>query len=238
MENKILFDLFDYLAIKNPMTNFSKIKIDKKFLVEKMENAFKKLTPKEQQEVIVNFPYKNKRKLVSDTLVKLYEIIYENALASKLNKNIKEYYFNAIESDLGLETDASKNNMILFNKKKKSFQLIYGNYGNWFGGEIKFTKEYKLNEILDLSLIEVNSTVVKNSNNIGKIIASGLLFGPIGVLAGAIDKGGTQRSLSKNSYSLRFSLNDVDLAVVDLKCSSSEIAERVINTIKLIKKTK
>jgi hypothetical protein len=238
MENKILFDLFDYLTKENPLNSYSEINIDKKFLEEKMEKAFKKLTPKEQQNIIINFPNKNKRKLLSETLVKLDEIIYEDALESKLTKNIKNYYFNAIESDLGLETDASKNNMILFNKKKKSFQLVYGNLGNWFGGEIKFTKEYKLNAILDLSLIEVNSTVIKNSNNIGKIIASGLLFGPIGVLAGAIDKGGTQRSSSKNSYSLRFSLNDVDLAVVDLKCSSSEIAERVINTIKLIKKTK
>ena len=31
MENKILLDLFDYLTKENPLTNFSKIKIEKNF---------------------------------------------------------------------------------------------------------------------------------------------------------------------------------------------------------------
>jgi hypothetical protein len=238
MDNKLIIELFEYIVSRDILATYNFKNYEEDIVLEKMKKALNKLSENEINLIKLNFINKDKRQSIIKILDKLDQIIYQNALESKLTANTKGFYFKAIESDLSIITDESKNNIILFDKKNKKFQLVYGSYGNWFGGEIKFSKEYKLNEILDLSLIEINSTVIKNSNNIVKIIASGLLFGPIGVLAGAIDKGGTQRSMTKNSYGLRFSLNDVDLAVVDLKCSSSEIAERVINTIKLIKDSK
>jgi hypothetical protein len=238
MDNKLIIELFEYIVSRDILATYNFKNYEEDIVLEKMKKALNKLSENEINLIKLNFINKDKRQSIIKILDKLDQIIYQNALESKLTANTKGFYFKAIESDLSIITDESKNNIILFDKKNKKFQLVYGSYGNWFGGEIKFSKEYKLNEILDLSLIEINSTVIKKSNNIVKIIASGLLFGPIGVLAGAIDKGGAQRSMTKNSYGLRFSLNDVDLAVVDLKCSSSEIAERVINTIKLIKDSK
>jgi hypothetical protein len=238
MDNKLIIELFKYIVSRDILATYNFENYEEDIVLKKMKKALNKLSENEINLIKLNFINKDKRQSIIKILDKLDQIIYQNALESKLTANTKGFYFKAIESDLSIITDETKNNIILFDKKNKKFQLVYGSYGNWFGGEIKLSKEYKLNEILDLSLIEINSTVIKNSNNIVKIITSGLLFGPIGVLAGAIDKGGTQRSMTKNSYGLRFSLNDVDLAVVDLKCSSSEIAERVINTIKLIKDSK
>lgn len=237
ISEKLILEIFEYIAKKNKM--FYKYEnYDKLIVLNKMTKAMAELNIDEQKLIVNNFSNEDKRKKISKTIFKLDQIIYEQANKSDLPYYTKGFYFYSIETDLSILTESKKNNLILFNKKKKTFQLVYGSYGEWFGGNLYFSKEYGIESILDISLVESNSSLVKNSNNLVKILASGLLFGPIGALAGALDKGGKQVSNQKSSYSLRFSLNDVDLAVVDLKCSSTEVAERVINTIKLIKSSK
>jgi hypothetical protein len=131
-------------------------------------------------------------------------------------------------------------NDLVIIKSTKKFRLNYGKTSEILlffeslsgsGGAPYISDWYSVNKIIDLALVETE--ISKTKGNLGKILASGLLFGPIGAIAGSL--GSSQRTTNKTIYSVRFTLNDIKLAVVDLHCNNLETALRVINTIKLLK---
>jgi hypothetical protein len=141
---------------------------------------------------------------------------------------------------LQIRTHDKYNNFLFLNESSKQFRINYGKTNLWkkFLSSGTFEKTnyistsdwYNVNKIIELSLIETE--ISRNKSNLAKILATGLLFGPIGAIAGSI--GNSQKTTSKTLYSVRFTLNDIKLAVVDLHCNDIETALRVINTIKLL----
>jgi hypothetical protein len=129
------------------------------------------------------------------------------------------------------------NNSLAINENTKKFRLQHGLGSNWsilvLDWQPYMTEWYDVNRIIDLSLIE--NEVSKTKGNFGKILASGLLFGPVGAIAGSL--GESHKKTTSTIYSVRFTLNDIRLAVVDLQCKNIETALRVINTIKLLKES-
>jgi hypothetical protein len=128
-------------------------------------------------------------------------------------------------------------NSLSINENPKEFQLTYGFasnwnmiWSNWYPSKSDW---YHVSKIIELSLIETE--VSKTKGNFGKILATGLLFGPVGAIAGSL--GESQKKTSSTVYSVRFTLNDIKLAVVDLQCMNLETALRVVNTIKLLKES-
>jgi hypothetical protein len=146
-----------------------------------------------------------------------------------------------MEKILEIRTHDIHNNFLLVKESSKEFKINYGKYNFWkhLSTVGLFEKPnfnstsdwYSVNKIIELSLIETEIT--KNKSNLGKILATGLLFGPVGAIAGSL--GNNQKSNSKTLYSVRFTLNDIKLSVVDLHCNDIETALRVINTVKLLK---
>ena len=134
-----------------------------------------------------------------------------------------------METILQIKTHDKHKNYLFINESSKQFRINYGKNSFW-KETFSTTDWYNVNKIIELSLID--NEVVKSKSNLGKIIATGLLFGPIGAIAGSI--GNSQKTTSKTFYSVRFTLNDIKLAVVDLHCNDIETALRVINTIKLL----
>jgi hypothetical protein len=133
-------------------------------------------------------------------------------------------------------THQKSNNYIWIHEKSKSFMISYGGpsgFWNWTDTEAISSNWYTVDNIIDLQLIE--NTNNKQKNNIGRIIGTGLLFGPIGAIAGAIPN---IKQTEKTEYLVRFNLNDIKLSVVDLKCSDITIALRVVSTLKLLKNNK
>jgi hypothetical protein len=237
--NIILYRILEHINKENKLHIFFDIKPENIENVSEIVSAhLKSLSENEQKKIITAFE-KDKFKWEEEIeilLLKLSSIINKD-LSNFFEPALQDSYFEIMPHDLKIKTNSRISNYIIINKKKKKFQLIYGNYGKW-NGKLFFSNVYNISKILDLTLIQNDKTITKTSNNIGKIIASGLLFGPIGAIVGAIDKGGTSKIFNQKSFVLRFNLNDIDLAVVDLNCETSEIAERVINTIKLIKTAK
>ena len=129
-------------------------------------------------------------------------------------------------------------NSLMIIEDSKEFRLTYGSVTSWSiiwnGVQPIVSDWYNVNKIIDLSLIE--NEVSKTKGNLGKILATGLLFGPVGAIAGSL--GNSQKITNTIHYSVRFTLNDIKLAVVDLHCKNLETALRVINTIKLLKNDK
>jgi len=129
-------------------------------------------------------------------------------------------------------------NSLMISEVSKEFRLTYGSVTSWSiiwnGVQPIVSDWYNVNKIIDLSLIE--NEVSKTKGNLGKILATGLLFGPVGAIAGSL--GNSQKITNTIHYSVRFTLNDIKLAVVDLHCKNLETALRVINTIKLLKNDK
>jgi hypothetical protein len=134
---------------------------------------------------------------------------------------------------LQIKTHDKHKNYLFINESSTQFRINYGKNSFW-KETFATTDWYNVNKIIELSLIE--SEVLKTKSNLGKIIATGLLFGPIGAIAGSL--GNNQKSFSNILYSVRFTLDDIKLAVVDLHCNDVETALRVINTIKLLKAKK
>ena len=140
-------------------------------------------------------------------------------------------------SEINFKTHDKYNNSLAAIESVRSFKLTYGIANNWsfyVSGWGPTTSDwYHVSVISDLALVETE--ISKTKGNLGKILATGLLFGPIGAIAGSI--GNSQRTTNKILYSVRFTLNDIKLAVVDLHCNNLETALRVINTIKLLKES-
>jgi hypothetical protein len=145
-------------------------------------------------------------------------------------------------SSIMIRTHDKYSNALAIIESTKEFKLSYGTtsylnifFESFFGGAYTPLESdwYNVNKITDLALIETE--ISKTKGNLGKILATGLLFGPIGAIAGSI--GNSQRTTNKILYSVRFTLNDIKLAVVDLHCNNLETALRVINTIKLLKES-
>jgi hypothetical protein len=134
--------------------------------------------------------------------------------------------------------DTKSGNYIWIHENSRSFMISYGEKPKFFDNNYPIPNPtasswYTVDNIIDLQLIE-NTSKVKN-NNIGRIIGTGLLFGPIGALAGAIPN---NKQKEKTNYLVRFNLDDIKLSVVDLRCSDITTALRIISTLKLLKDKK
>jgi hypothetical protein len=95
-------------------------------------------------------------------------------------------------------------------------------------------KIYDASVIKGYEIIVDDNVVERKSSNFGKIIAGGLLFGGLGAVAGAVDKGGKLKTSGKKSYSVRLILDDMEQASLDIKCDSSENAYRLLHTLALL----
>jgi hypothetical protein len=140
-------------------------------------------------------------------------------------------------SILNFMTHDKYNNSLSINETSKKFQLTYGIASSWSilvsDWYPTISEWYDVGRIFDLSLIETE--VSKTKGNFAKIVASGLLFGPVGAIAGSL--GESHKRITSTVYSVRLTLNDIKLAVVDLQCKNLETALRVVNTIKLLKES-
>ena len=140
-------------------------------------------------------------------------------------------------NQLIIKTDEKNKNLIIVKEKLRIFALNYGVNDNFWAFKSKIKKVqvsdwYSVDDIVNISLIE--NSVSKTKGNLGKIIATGLLFGPIGAVAGSIPTGSNR--IDKISYAVRFELNDIKLSVVDLLCEDYSSALRVINSLKILTK--
>ncbi|XMB72427.1 hypothetical protein RJI07_00640 [Mycoplasmatota bacterium WC30] len=149
----------------------------------------------------------------------------------------------------------TKGNLTLFmidenNYKFKYFQkenvdiFVYLNTYSTLNHNVKLTREidnannwskqYSANDIKGYEIIDNSQVIERKTNNFGKMVAGGLLFGGIGVLAGAIDKGGKIKRKTKSDIRIRLILNDLHNASVELKCDSFEIAYNFLYTLRIL----
>ena len=73
-------------------------------------------------------------------------------------------------------------------------------------------------------------------SSVGPAIVGGLLFGGIGAVAGAMAVKQKDSAKTKEDYAVRFMLNDIEMALIELHCESREIAYRVAATFELWEK--
>jgi hypothetical protein len=91
-----------------------------------------------------------------------------------------------------IKTDEKNKNLIIVKEKLRIFALNYGINDNFWAfksiiKKVQVSDWYSVDDIVNISLIE--NSVSKTKGNLGKIIATGLLFGPIGAVAGSIPTG-------------------------------------------------
>lgn len=96
------------------------------------------------------------------------------------------------------------------------------------------SKVYKINSIRGFELIDNSTLVTSKTSNFGKILGGALLFGGIGAIAGAIDKGGNVKTRRDSNFIVRLIMDDVNNASVELKCENSEIAYNLLYTLSLL----
>jgi len=145
------------------------------------------------------------------------------SLYSWIRNKPSSYYLSIASST---EIKADKHTRVLFSEPLKKFQIITNE--KKLGKMPILSRPYDLSDVWEYELICDSTIQVKNSRGIGNAIVGGILFGPIGAVAGAMISG--SKTKEKNKYAVRLSLNDMELASIEIPCESREIASRLMST--------
>jgi len=130
------------------------------------------------------------------------------------------------------EIQADKHTRVLFSESIKRFQII--RFENQLGKKALLTRPYELDDIWEYELICDSVLQVKNTRGVAGAIVGGMLFGPVGSVAGAMTSG--SKTKEKNKYAVRLSLNDMELASIEIPCQTREIAYRLVSTFAVFEK--
>jgi len=142
--------------------------------------------------------------------------------------------FNTLQSDIFCEMvyDAkvelySKQAYVIFNIEDQSIQF---SLKRGFFKKRKIYRDYKYKEIKSFELVANSIVEVKNEKKFGKTLAGGLLFGPIGAIAGSMATSTNERYKGNDEYVLKLTLDDFSLPYVEFKCKDRENAYLLYNT--------
>lgn len=176
--------------------------------------------------------------IISDEMV--YEKISNLISLHKITKNQKEKvfkllkryrnrgYFDDINGDKKL-TLANESSYIIFNIEYKRFQFqLKKSITSYL-----LYKDYHINDIKAYELMFDNEVYTSNQRGLIKTISGGLLFGGVGLIAGAIGENTKKTEKVVKEYYMKLYLDDFDLPYVEIPCKNRENAFLLLETFKM-----
>lgn len=152
-----------------------------------------------------------------------------NKALNNYSNRLRNTPFHLIKSDIKIELKNTKT-FVLFNIDSRSFQ--FQTTKNFIANPF-LSRDYTIDEIISFELYIEDQTEIKNDRSMVKTVAGGLLFGPIGAIAGSLSGGSSHKKKYKAEYVLKLHLEDIELTYVELKCKNRENAYRLLTTFKL-----
>jgi hypothetical protein len=137
------------------------------------------------------------------------------------------FLLRCIPFDAKVTLDIKELNHVLFDIDFKIFQIIRKS------SNIKISKPYSFEDIKSYDLIIDNQVLVSKNTGMAKTIIGGVLFGPLGALAGSISSNTSTKETINSVYSLNLYLNDLTFPYVELKCKDRETALTLYETFKM-----
>jgi hypothetical protein len=141
---------------------------------------------------------------------------------------------NQMRYEFEIFLSSNHKSKLVISESRLMFQVI--KYPKNVFSQPFMSKPYSINNLLDVELLMDEGVIFKRSSNIGKAVVGGLLFGGVGVLAGALAPSNKETSKNKANYAVRLFLNDISMASIELPCESREIAHRILSTFELLEK--
>lgn len=138
-----------------------------------------------------------------------------------------------LESNKSINMSINPKEVFYLNTDLKQFQIMLDN---------KYSKIYNSTDIREYE-VKVDNEVIVNSNSVsskgvGKAIAGGLLFGDVGLIAGAINSDSKTSTITSHKeikhYQLVIKLNDIINPVFVLETTSLQNIEEIVTTLEII----
>lgn len=137
--------------------------------------------------------------------------------------------------DLSINVGKTKSNgqiTFLFNSKTNKFAIEVEKSAN-LNSDICNFGPFEIGDLLEIQVIQDNNVVYENKSSVVPMIAGGMLFGPMGAVAGSIIS--NKKENIKKLTTLILKINEILLPSLYIETYDKDVVFKFINTIEFLK---